>query len=190
MSPRIRNARPGASQAVPRVWLVTDPRRLPDPTPFLGRLPRGAAVLLRGIEARLAGRVAARCRALGLRPVVSGDGRLALRIGAGLHVPDRAGTVHLLPFLLNRRGFLLSVAVHGRHGIARARRLGADAVLVSPAFPTESHPGAPALGPHRWAALAKASGAKAVALGGMTSRSAKRLPRRRLAGWAAIGAWG
>ncbi len=126
----------------------------------------------------------------GLVLLVSGDGRLALRIGAGLHVPDRAPTRGLLPFLANRRAAWLSAAVHGRAGVARARRLGADVALVSPAFPTESHPGAPALGPMRWAALARGTGRPAVALGGMSARALRRLPRGVAAGWAGIGAWG
>jgi thiamine-phosphate pyrophosphorylase len=88
----------------------------------------------------------------------------------------------LLPFLRARRGrgLLLTAAVHGRRGLARARRLRADAVLVSPVFPTRSHPGARALGPLRWAALARRAGRPAIALGGIGPGNAGRLPR-----WAA-----
>ncbi|MDN3565663.1 thiamine phosphate synthase, partial [Paeniroseomonas aquatica] len=117
------------------------------------------------------------------------DGRLALRQRAGLHVPDRRATPGLLPFLLarRRRGLVLTVAAHGRAGLARARRLGATAVILSPVFPTRSHPGAPALGPLRWASLAARAGGRAVvALGGITPGNAARLPRRT-AGLAAIG---
>lgn len=174
---------------MPRLWLLSDPARLPDPTPLLGRLPRGSAVLLRGAAPDVARRAARACRARGLVLMVGGDGREALRLGAGLHVPDRASCRNLLPFLLNRRGRLLSAAVHGRAGVARARRLKADLALISPAFPTASHPGAPALGPIRWAALSRAAGRPAVALGGMTAPRMRRLPGKRLAGWAAIGAW-
>ncbi len=178
-----------AAASVPRLWLLTDARRLPDPLPLLARLPRGAAVLLRDLPAAATRRAARAARARGLVPLVAGDGRMALALRAGLHLPDRRPVRHLLPFLLNRRGRLLSMAVHGRRGIGRARRLGASVALVSPAFPTRSHPGAPALGPLRWAALARALPCPAVALGGMTARRARGM--RRLAwGWAAIGAWG
>lgn len=150
-------------------------------------------MLLRGAAPEVALRVARICRMRGLWLLVSGEGRLALRIGAGLHVPDRAPTRGLLPFLRNRRGAWLSAAVHGRVGVARARRLRVDAVLASPVFPTQSHPGAPALGPLRWAALAKAAGGAAgrpaVALGGMSARRFRRLPRALAAGWAGIGVW-
>lgn len=173
---------------VPRLWLLSDPVRLPDPSPLLARLPRGSAVLLRGAAPEVARRTARLSRARGLVLMIGGDGRAALALGAGLHVPDRGPCRNLLPFLLNRRGRLLSVAVHGRTGVARAGRLRADAALVSPAFPTESHPGAPALGPIRWGALARSVGRPAVALGGMTAGRMRCLPGSA-AGWAAIGAW-
>ncbi|WP_328805667.1 thiamine phosphate synthase [Sabulicella rubraurantiaca] len=174
---------------MPRIWLLTDPVRLPDPTEAIHRLPRGAAVLLRGIDPEAAARVARLCRACRLRVLVQGDGRLALALRAGLHLPDRRAPRHILPFLLNRPGHLLSVAVHGRTGVARARRLRADSALLSPAFPTQSHPGAPALGPLRWRVLARALPCPAIALGGMDARRFSRL-RPQAAGWAAIGAWG
>lgn len=179
---------------VPRLLLLSDPRRLPDPRPVAARLPRGAAVLARGLSPAVLPALARLCRARGLLLLVSGDGRAALASGAGLHVPDRAPTRGLLPVLLRRRGagrgVALSCAAHGRAGLARARRLGADWVLLSPAFPTASHPGAPALGPLRWAGLARAARRPVVALGGITPASARRLPPRAAAGLAAIGAWG
>ncbi|MFT8244035.1 thiamine phosphate synthase [Roseomonas sp. BN140053] len=175
---------------MPRLWLLSDPHRLPDPRGAARTLPRGSAVLARDVPPAVLRSLARLCRQRGLRLLVSGDGRAALAAGAGLHLPDRRRTAGLLPFLLHRRHAgaappLLSVAAHGRAGLARARRLGADSVLLSPAFPTASHPGAPALGPLRWAALARRAGCPAVALGGITGRSARRLPIRA-AGLAAI----
>jgi thiamine-phosphate pyrophosphorylase len=183
----------------PRLWLVSDPVRLPDPRVAAALLPPGgAAVLARGLAPAVLAGLATLARRRRLVLVIAGDGRLALRHRAGLHLADRpGGTRHLLPFLRARRGggrhrrrwpMPLSVAAHGRAGIARARRLGADAVLLSPVFPTASHPGAPALGPWRWAALARRAGVAAVvALGGMDGRNARRLPRWA-GGVAAIGA--
>ena len=163
---------------------MTDSRRLPDPLAAAAALPPGSAVLARDLPAAMLRRLARLCRRHGLALVVSGDGRAALAHRAGLHLPDRRGVAGLLPWLLARRGRrgparpLLSAAAHGRRGLARARRLGADVVLLSPVFPTASHPGAPALGPLRWAALARRAGRPAIALGGMTARGTRRLPRR------------
>ncbi len=180
---------------VPRLWLLSDARRLPDPRAAAARLPRGSAVLARDLAPALAPDLARLARRRGLRLLVAGDGRLALALGAGLHLAERRPARGLLAFLAARRqggvarGTLLSVAAHGVAGLARARRLRADAVLLSPAFATASHPGAPGLGPLRWAALAaRASrGVAVVALGGVAPGTAARLPRGRLAGLAAIG---
>lgn len=170
---------------MPRLWLLSDPKRLPDPRAAAARLPRGSAVLARGVAPALLQGLARLCRARGLRLLVGGDGRAALRLGAGLHVPER-GAPGLMAFRLARRpGALLSVAVHGRAGLARARRLGADAVLISPIFATRSHPGARGLGAHGWAWLARRAGRPAVALGGVDARAARRVPPP-VAGYAAI----
>jgi thiamine-phosphate pyrophosphorylase len=182
-------------RALPRLWLVTDPVRLPDPLAAAARLRRGAGVLARGLPPGMLASLARLCRRRGLILLVGGDGRAALRHRAGLHLPDRVAARGVLAFLGARRGgagfALLSAAVHGRAGLARARRIGVDLGFVSPAFPTASHPGAAGLGPHRWARLAAASGRAAVALGGVAVGRAGRLPRAgagRACGLAAIGA--
>ncbi|MBX6746499.1 MAG: thiamine phosphate synthase, partial [Acetobacteraceae bacterium] len=137
---------------------------MPDPRAAASRLPPGAAVVARGLPPALLEGLARLARQRRLVLLVAGDGRAALRhargLRAGLHLPDRRGSTGLLPFLLARRarGLPLTVAAHGRAGLARGRRLGADAVILSPVFPTASHPGAPALGLWRWAALARRAG--------------------------------
>jgi thiamine-phosphate pyrophosphorylase len=182
-----------AGKPLPRLWLVSDPVRLPDPRAAAARLPRGAGVLARGMAPAVLAGLARLCRARGLVLVVGGDGRAALAHRAGLHLPDRVGARGIQIFLIARRRgapfALLTAAVHGRAGLKRARRLGVEAGFVSPAFPTASHPGAPALGPLRWMRLASALGRPAVALGGLDGAQAGRLGRRP-AGLAAIGAFG
>ncbi|MFH5923306.1 thiamine phosphate synthase [Roseomonas xinghualingensis] len=178
------------TRAIPPLWLLSDAARLPDPRAAAGRLPPGSAVLARDLAPALLRPLAILARQRRLAFLVAGKGRAALALKAGLHLPDRRPAEHLLPVLLARRGRhapFLSVAAHGRAGLARARRLRADAVILSPVFPTRSHPGARALGPLRWAALARRSGCPVIALGGITPRNCRRLPPYA-AGWAAIGA--
>lgn len=177
---------------LPRLWLVSDPRRLPDPCAAAARLPRGAGVLARGLAPVVLARLRPVAHRRGLRLLLGGDAHAALRLHCGLHLPDRPSGPGLAAFRLARRGgapwALLSAAVHGRAGLARARRQGVDFGFVSPAFATASHPGAPGLGPARWLILARRLARPAVALGGVTPASVARLPLRRLAGLAAIGA--
>lgn len=72
---------------------------------------------------------------------------------------------------------------HSLAEIGAAVRAGADAILLSPVFPTRSHPGAPVLGAVRFLLLARRSPLPVIALGGMTAARAARLP---VHGWAAI----
>jgi thiamine-phosphate pyrophosphorylase len=186
---RLRRTR-GPRRLLPQLFLLSDPVRLPDPRNVAQDLPPGAAVVARGLAPALLAAVAVLARQRRLALLVAGDGRAALRHRAGLHVPDRRPAAGLLPFLLGRRraaGRLpLTAAAHGRPGIARARRLRVDAVVLSPVFPTASHPCAAALGPLRWAALAKRAGRPVVALGGVRGGNAGRLPAWA-SGLAAIG---
>lgn len=187
LKPARRRGRP-----LPRLWLVSDPVRLPDPRAAAARLPRGAGVLARGVAPGVLAGLQALARRRGLVLLVAGDGRAALGARGGLHLPERRGSRGLLPFLLARRagqpGAVLSLAAHGgAPAAARVRRLQPDLVLLSPLFPTASHPGAPALGPLRWLAAARRLGGVAVvALGGVSAATAARVPGRA-AGVAAIG---
>jgi thiamine-phosphate pyrophosphorylase len=184
-----RARRPGG---VPRLWLFSDPVRLPDPLAAAARLPRGAGVVARGLDAGVLAALAALARRRGLALVVAGDGRAGLAAHGGLHLPERRASRHLMPLLLARRagapGALLTLAAHGgAAAAARARRLRPELVFLSPAFPTASHPGAPALGPQRWALAARRLGRIAVAaLGGVAPGTIRRLPR----GVVAVGAIG
>jgi thiamine-phosphate pyrophosphorylase len=69
---------------------------------------------------------------------------------------------------------------HSLRELARARR--ADAALLSPVFPTRSHPGGKVLGPLRFRLLAQRSPVPVIALGGLNPRAARRLKWPRWAG--------
>lgn len=107
------------------------------------------------------------------------DRRLALVIaGSGLSVPGSGRHMR------GGRGAgwaphraLRTASVHGAAELVRARRGGAVVLFLSPAFPTQSHLGAPALGPVRWARLARAQRRAVLALGGIDGQSVRRLPR-------------
>jgi thiamine-phosphate pyrophosphorylase len=174
----------------PPLWLFTDARRLADPREAAARLPRGlAGVVLRhdNEPGRAAlGRALARiCRARRLVLVVAGDLRLAAALGAGVHL--RGGR---RPGLVRPRRGPITSSAHSLPELRRAERGGAALAFVGPAFATASHPGARALGPLRWASLARRTRLPVLALGGITGDSARRLPRHFCRGAGAIGALG
>lgn len=161
---------------LPRVWLVSDARNDAVLERTLRRLPRGSGLIFRHYHLCLAER---RARFAALRRIartrghsifVSGDARTARAWGAdGAYGPAaRLASGPALPRL---------VTAHSLREL-RARR--ADAFVLSPVFPTRSHPGAQVLGPVRFRLLA--GQAPAIALGGMTRERAARLKTP----WAAI----
>jgi thiamine-phosphate pyrophosphorylase len=94
-------------------------------------------VSLRVFASRL--RVVTRARSAGL--VVNGDARLARDVGAdGVHLGRGAGTVGDARAICGS-GAWISIAAHSNGAVRRGAEDGADAVLVSPVFP--SRPASP-----------------------------------------------
>lgn len=172
----------GRRGAAPALMLMTDPR-VPDPLALARRLPPGAAVVLRHYDsperAALGAALRRVCRERRLLLFVAADTRLAVALRAdGLHLPE--GMTRPPAW----RG-LVSAAAHSRRALADAKRRRADFALLSPAFPTASHPGAPALGALRFAALARRAPLPVLALGGVDARTVRGL--RGAAGVATVG---
>ncbi|MFN3943646.1 MAG: thiamine phosphate synthase [Allosphingosinicella sp.] len=161
---------------LPRTWLMTDERQGDGLWAALERLPRGGGIVFRhyglepGERRALFARVRAVARRRGLTLVVAGP---PLPGADGRH---------------NRRGRgLVTASAHDLGELRAAGRMGARLVFLSPVYPTRSHPGAPALGPRRFARLARRTKLPVIALGGMDAAKARRLGGAY--GWAAIDAW-
>lgn len=192
---RLLNVTARRSWRGPALMLVTDETRLPDPLAVIAGLPAGTAILLRHYGDRnrlaLAEAIAALARRRRLVLLVAGDWRLAARLGAqGLHLPEGLARHGVLAPALGwrrRTGRLLSVACHSAAALGRAAALGADAGLLSPVFATASHADAKPIGPLRFGLWAGRTGLPVLALGGLTPRTAKRLPKGVAVGLAAIG---
>nr|WP_294526076.1 thiamine phosphate synthase [uncultured Rhodopila sp.] len=183
-----RTRRAGQGLLPPRLWLFTDPHRLPDPRAAAAALPRGrAGVVLRHDDdpqrAALGRDLARICRERRLVLVVAGNARLAAGLRAGAHL--RGGRWAGFP----RRAGIVTSSAHSVPDLRRAARAGADLVFLSPAFPTASHPGAPGLGPLRWGAMVRrVPGIRVGALGGVDGTCLRRLPGDACQAAGAIGA--
>jgi len=175
---------------LPRRIFIAERSRGGDPLDIAGRLPRGTGLILRDYDKpdreAFAGRVATLARRRGLCLLIAGDVRLARRLGAqGLHLSRRRLFEPPPP---RRPGWILTAAAHDRRALFRAVTIGVDAVLVSPAFATASHPDAAGLGPHRLARLITGVPLPVYALGGIDRLSARGLPPS-LYGLAALAAF-
>jgi thiamine-phosphate pyrophosphorylase len=151
--------------ALPRLWLVTDARNDDSLERAIARLPRGSGVIFRHhhlpplARAERLRQVRRWCRRFGHRLEIAGQ-------GYGAPAPQRR-----------------LATVHDLREIGRANRFGAEAVLLSPVFPTRSHPGGKALGRLGFLLLARRAAMPVIALGGMTARRFRGLS---VHGWAAI----
>ena len=171
---------------------MTDPKRLPDPWAALAALPRGSALIWRAYDRSPDYETARRLTAAARRKTcvlfAARGPKLGGRLGiARIHLPERD--------IARRRNIaahvLVTAACHSERAVIEAARAGADAVLISPVLPTESHPGGKVLGIARLArlaALAGALGMPAYALGGITDEThIRRLRGTGIAGVAGIG---
>lgn len=171
---------------------MTDPGRTPDPVAAAADLPRGSIVILRHYGDSRRGALARALvrfgRPRGIRILIAGDSRLALRVGAdGVHVPEFMVKRGFPCWALWRRpGWIVTAAAHSWGAVLRAKRASVDAILLAPVFPTASHPKARSLGAIAFAKMARRSPLPVYALGGMTSSRAKRLAGSRAAGIAGI----
>lgn len=177
-----------ARAGVARLVLMTDSARLPEPHAAIASLPAGSLVIMRDYghaeREALARELKQACRLAGCWFLVAGDHLLARRVGAdGVHLPEYLVRTPLK----TRYGFrLVSAACHSRQSIAQAKVAGANLAIVSPVFPTNSHPGKPTLGVHRFARLTHNAKLPVAALGGITCKNAAHLRGLKLAAVAGI----
>lgn len=150
---------------------------------------RGSALIV--LRARDDKRRAALAKQLAVRShrlLVAGDAKLAAACGAaGLHLPE--ARAHEAPHWRARHpNWIITAAAHSIAGLLRAGMFGADAVFLSPVFPTASHPERAVLGPARAALMAAQALVPVYALGGIDARNAALLLHTRFQGLAAISA--
>ncbi len=175
---------------LPALWLVSDTLRLPDPGDAILRLPTGSGFIFRHYDQprreAMARALMRLCRKRRIVFVLAGDWRMALRVGAdGVHFPERlAHQTRALRAV--KPDAMVTVAAHGLRSMQRAHHFGADAILLSPVFATQSHPGDAVLGPVRFARAAHRFSVPVIALGGLNSGNARRLKGSGAAGIAGI----
>jgi thiamine-phosphate pyrophosphorylase len=111
---------------------------------------------------------------------------LAEGIGAdGLHMPERL--VGEIPRLRAEHGrWLITVAAHDAEAVRAAERAGADAVVVSPVFPSNSPSAGAPLGIEGLGGLVAASSLPVYALGGIRARTVTALSGSGIVGIAAV----
>jgi thiamine-phosphate pyrophosphorylase len=162
----------------PESWLLTDERVGDALWRMLQRVPPGGGVIFRHHATPPAER-----RRLFLRVRRIARARQLVLIAADPPLPGAAG----------RHGRVrgaTSWPAHDRGEAIAGAQAGAAWLMLSPIYPTRSHPGQAAAGAVRLAQAGRGLGLPMMALGGMTERRWRRIRKLGFAGWAAIDAWG
>ncbi len=179
--------------ALPGLLFFTDPARVPDPEAVAERLPPGAGVVFRAFGATDAVTRGLRLRAIadrrGLILLVGADEALARAIQAdGLHLPERARET--APRLRGRwPDWLVTIAAHDLEAVTAASALGADALVVSPVFESNSPSAGTPLGVEGLRALVGATDTPVYALGGIRAGTVESLKNTGIVGVAAVEAF-
>ena len=163
-----------------QIWLISDPRNDAMLETALKRLPRGSGFIFRHYHLPPAAR---RARFDRLARIARGRGHLVILAGSAkeARVWGADGAYGSSEQLTRGPATLRLVTVHSLHELRQARR--ADAALLSPVFPTNSHPGGAVIGAVRFLLLARHARCPVIALGGMSPARARQLGAPR---WAAI----
>jgi thiamine-phosphate pyrophosphorylase len=167
-------------QPFPHIWLISDARNDLMLEAALKRLPRGSGLIYRHYHLPPAAR---RARFDRLARIARSCGHLIMLAGNAMEARawGADGAYGAARRLARGPRAIRLAAVHSLRELAKVRR--ADVVLLSPVFPTRSHPGGAVLGAVRFLLLARRSRRPVIALGGMTRARARQLEAPR---WAAI----
>ena len=172
-----------AFQPLPDLWLLSDERNDAVLDERLRRFAAPVGFVYRHYHLPPEERLA-RFRAL--RRIALAEGHLVILSDSAMTAREwGADGIYGAPLSLypRRRDLVRVATAHDMREIAQANRVGADAVMVSPVFPTRTHPGAPTLGPTRFRTLARHAQMPVIALGGMNGERAAQLD---WPSWAAI----
>jgi len=168
---------------------LTDRIRALHPEIIARAMPKGTAIILRDYDwperKALARRLKAICQRRGLYLLIAADLDLAEAVNAdGVHFPSWFKARRTIP-----ASMIMTVACHNEQDLTQAGECGADLALLSPVYPTASHPGAHTLGPAKFKALSLSAHIPVMALGGVHEENAAALMGPNTIGLAAISAF-
>jgi len=131
----------------------------------------------------LASRLRQLTQAHNTRLIIHSQADIAAAVGAdGVHLASaEISAVAAVREWLGGPEMTVSVSCHDAGELAMAHKMGADFAMLSPIFPTNSHPGAPHLGMERFDELVSDAKLPIIALGGVGLHNCAALQGRAIA---------
>lgn len=177
------NDQPFANRKIPKLYLMTDSKRLADPRAHIARMPKGSALIVRGFSSYEKEKIILNNNSLCIKHkvslLVSDDLNLAIKYHLdGVHLSEkklmryRNGSPHVRrPW----KNFIVTAACHSPKALRLAARLKVDAAFYSPVFKTASHPQANPVGRFRFIQARHQTAVRLIALGGITLKTARQI---------------
>ncbi len=105
----------------------------------------------------------------------------------GVHVASNdISTIPAMCHWLNNPNMSISASCHNAMELLQAQQAGANFAMLSPVFPTQSHPGTPGMGLEAFRTLAGQADIPVIALGGITTENYQQLASGNIAVISAI----
>ena len=182
------------NKKLPRIIIVFNEKEFNKNFFLKLKIPNGAAILLRSYKIKGRKKIAKQllkfCKIKKLKLLISEDIKLARDINAdGVHFPTYMVKKDIINWsLINKikikKNLIITTAIHNSKELENAQLFDFDAGLLSPVFPSKSHPNVKSLGIRKFSKLVDKSDLPIYALGGINAKNIKSLFQTDIIGYA------
>ena len=182
------------NKKLPRIIIVFNEKEFNKNFFLKLKIPNGAAILLRSYKIKGRKKIAKQllkfCKIKKLKLLISEDIKLARDINAdGVHFPTYMVKKDIINWsLINKikikNNLIITTAIHNSKELENAQLFDFDAGLLSPVFPSKSHPNGKSLGIRKFSKLVDKSDLPIYALGGINAKNIKSLFQTDIIGYA------
>ena len=179
---------------LPKVIIIFDDESFDRKKLLKLKIPKKSAFLLRSYETKKRRKIAKQllkfCKMKKMKLLIGSDVKLAEDINAhGIHLPEymirnnKINWINIKNVKSNKK-WIITTAAHNVHALKKAEELNIDAVLLSPVFPSKSHPNSKNLGLNKFSKIVKKTKLPIYALGGINIKNIKSLIETDIIGYA------
>ena len=182
------------NKKLPRIIIVFNEKEFNKNFFLKLKIPNGAAILLRSYKIKGRKKIAKQLlkffKIKKLKLLISEDIKLARDINAdGVHFPTYMVKKDIINWsLINKikikKNLIITTAIHNSKELENAQLFDFDAGLLSPVFPSKSHPNGKSLGIRKFSKLVDKSDLPIYALGGINAKNIKSLFQTDIIGYA------
>ena len=159
------------------------------------KIPKESAFLLRSYKAKERKKIAKQllkfCKVKKLKLLIASDIKLAEEINAnGVHFPEymikKRNKINwcVIKNIKSKKNWIITTAAHNLQTLKKVENFDIDAVLLSPVFPSKSHPNSKNLGINKFVKIIKKTKLPIYALGGINIKNVKSLVETDIIGYA------